>query len=71
MNYNLRKPTIAEAKAFGRSIGVTIRYSPDWREFTVIADRSNRDADYFTADVIDAMQTAYVMSRREAFKFDI
>jgi len=62
-NYNLRRPTIADAKLFGRRLGISILYSPEWKEFTVRVDPNNHNSDYFTADIIDAMQTADYYSR--------
>ena len=58
------RPTIKEAKEYVKSIGLRLTYASQWREFAV--KDGNPGHDYFTADVIDAMQTATTIAAATA-----
>jgi len=57
--------TLKQAQALVRSLGLRLKYSAEYAEYTVVVPH-NRAADYFTNDRADAVATAQAMARRVA-----
>jgi hypothetical protein len=56
-----KTPTIKDAKAHVKSLGLRLIWSSDWNEFRVIVPGNNA-ATYYTDDIRDAIGTAEAMA---------